>query len=146
MQCQFCVLSCIDFRLQIKNRLFELLRAEYGADAEFDLLTAPGSCHRLVREEEAGKELMLSDLAISVNLHHPEKIVLMQHAECGKYASYMTFDSPEQEREVLIADAKKAMELLQERFPGTQVEVCFAHVRGHGPVEKIERIDCANAV
>lgn len=140
MQCQLSVLSCIDFRLQIKNQLFDLLRAEYGAETEFDLLTAPGSCHRLVREEDAHKELMLSDLAVSVSLHHPETIVLIQHTECGKYASHMTFASPEEERDTLIADAKKAAEILRERFPGTAAHIRIAHVHGHASVERLERI------
>ena len=128
--CDLTVISCIDFRLQRDNGLFRELHAVYGADASFDLLTLPGSCYRLVRESDALRDIVLEDLAVSVSLHQPEVVAIVQHDDCGKYQSVMTFKDRAEEDRVLTRDAHRAAQILKDRFTNVEVQAFIARLLG----------------
>mgnify|MGYP001559925585 CR=1 FL=1 len=143
--CQLTVLTCIDFRLHGAWNLNRCLQELFGSNVSFDLLTMPGACYRLAREgqqmsvpedsclcnegvtEEAALEpedrcsVVLSDLSLSISLHQPESLLLIQHENCGRYQADHEFASLADERRVLMSDLKLAAGILQERFPRLRI-------------------------
>lgn len=142
--CQLTVIRCSDFRHSIGESFSRLIRIEYGDHAVFDEIAVPGASYALAHDPKgvAGR-LVMSYVEALIGLHDPERIVLVPHTECGWYASSgYVFSDEAHERNELISDARRAADVLHERFPRLTVDCLLAHVHGHdSPIERLERID-----
>ncbi len=153
--CQLIVLACTEFCLQGAWNLARFIEREFGKAVKYDLLTVPGACHRLVREDglprllkdgfpddrgwegvteeyllesDDRRTVALDDLGLAIDWHHPDALVLIQHNNCQRYHTTMTFESVAAECQVLAKDLKVAIQIVRERFPKLHVLGCMAHI------------------
>lgn len=118
--CKGALITCEDFRLHQRtngrNYIAELIKT-FGFDC--DLITRGGSVQDIVRPSEAGfKETIIRDLNVSAKLHDADVICLVNHADCGAYASQFKFNSSEEEFAQHKKDLEAAADILKGEYPG----------------------------
>lgn len=127
--CNFSVLTCEDFRLHQRkdgrNYIAEFIKG-LGEDA--DLITRAGGVQDLVRPKNGGyKDSIIRDLNVSVKLHNAKTIVLLNHGDCGAYASF-GFQDKEDELKQHYADLNDAKDIIVKEFPEVEVKLFFAEL------------------
>ncbi|AKX94000.1 carbonic anhydrase [Neomoorella thermoacetica] len=119
-ECQACVLTCMDFRIQ--GPVAAWLR-EKGLAGKYDYLSLPGASRNFLNE---GKLTLVED---SYRLHHIKEVYLIHHEDCG---AYNLGDLPVEEQ---LARQRQDMELaariLKERLPELKVYLAFLYLDGH---------------
>lgn len=131
-----CIVTCIDFRLQ---RAYADFISSRGWLGESDLISVAGCSRDLVKPlKDSDKAALLRQIELSVKLHDPDKIVFLDHQDCGGYAQDGTIPQGLK----LVDDKKrhakygsKVKTLIGALYPGKTVEVYFARL--DGKVEKI---------
>lgn len=106
------VVTCIDFRLQpyIDRWLGENLKPR-----TFDRVAFAGGVKNL--------EIIMGQIDIAVRLHHIEKVVLINHEDCGAYGEAGT---PQKHAE----DLKNATLKIKAQFPDVRVNTYYLHLDG----------------
>ncbi len=106
------VITCIDFRLQeaIDNWIKQNFKPK-----TFDRVAFGGGVKNL--------EAILSQIDISVRLHHIKKVVLINHEDCGAYGQESSLQKHTQ-------DLKTAREKIYEIYPDLIVETYYLHLDG----------------
>lgn len=104
------VIHCIDYR-------FVNLTKDYLAktNLKYDLITYPGASKSIY--------LLFDAIAVSVNLHMPKKIMLIDHEDCGAFG---VENSPRDHSKSL----KRAKELTKVMYPSLPVETYIAKFTG----------------
>jgi carbonic anhydrase len=125
MDCEGVIITCEDFRLHQRcdgrDYVAQFIKS-LGEDC--DLITRGGGVKDLA--EHCGDEgSVLRDCGISVNLHHAERIYLINHQDCGAYGS---FSSPKEEKEKHVEDLEEARNFLSERFPNARIRIYYAEL------------------
>ena len=122
--CEALVLHCIDFRFRksLSKYLIECFPEGY------DLIAVAGGVKRLLTDGTENN-FLLDQLRISNRLHNPEKIVLLQHEDCGAYGGSKAFQDFEIERAFQKQELQKAEDFLKNHF-SQKVEKYFAKLSG----------------
>ncbi len=110
--CEAVIITCIDFRLQdaINNWISE----NYSPNT-FDRVALAGGVKEL--------DTILKQIDISVRLHHINKVVLINHEDCGAYGESGTKEKHSQ-------DLKKAAERTRKSYPNLIVDTYYLHLDG----------------
>ncbi len=120
------VLTCIDFRFVEKERSF--LSQQYPGD-RYDLIALAGASLALVGfPHPAAAETFWDELELSYNLHHIQKVIILDHQDCGAYASQIDPDlSQDAQREYQVHKdyLNQAYWAIRDRYPELSVELYF---------------------
>lgn len=141
--CKGAVLTCEDFRLHQRadgrNYIAELI-SDLGFDC--DLITRGGGVQDLVRPGGEGFEnSILRDLNVSAKLHNADTICLVNHADCGAYASAFNFTSTEEEFEQHKNDLIEAREIIKKEYPDKNYRLFYFSLEpGTGDIFKVTEI------
>lgn len=120
------VLLCIDYRFW--PQALPILEKKYG---DFDLIEIAGSSKNLTSPlEKEDKIALLENIGISVKLHHPHKIILTNHTDCGAYGGSKKFKSHDEEIEFHKEELVKAKKIIEEKFPDLPVETELFTLKG----------------
>lgn len=125
--CTYTVVTCVDWRLHGELGLdpFIQSRADGGNPIRYDLVTTPGCCDCFVHEDSlsiAQREQVMNAIQHSIDLHHPETVILIQHTDCDRYASRGRLPEDRRSQElVLKSDLVKAAFMIKEAFPKVQL-------------------------
>lgn len=126
-----CIITCIDFRLQIAYADFIKSHDLLG---ESDIISLAGCSRDLVKPiEESHKASLLRQLDLSIQLHDPTNIIILDHQDCGGYAQDgiirqgLDLETDKNEHQEW---GKKAVRLLQELYPEKVVTIYFIHLDG----------------
>ena len=112
------VLLCIDYRFW--PEALPLLEAKYGV---FDLIEIAGASKNLVSPlEEEDRVTLLENIGISVKLHHPERLILTNHTDCGAYGGSKKFATHEEELVFHREELRKAKIWAEQKFPELKIE------------------------
>lgn len=117
------VLACIDFRFQpaIKKFLDEELKL-----SSYDLKTDGGAVLQLLSEGEV-KNWILKNFEISFELHNVNRIILINHTDCGAYGGSKKFGEDfNGEKEFHKSELTKAVSLLKDKYPDKLIEAYLA--------------------
>lgn len=121
------VLSCIDYRFVTAERKFlgnKNLREEYDWTALAGAsLAVAGFPH------PSDAEAFWDQLDLSYRLHHINKVIVLDHQDCGAYASLIGANlskNPEQELQVHTDYLSRAYWSIRDRYPNLEVELYFA--------------------
>lgn len=113
-----CIISCIDFRIQ--EAFFDWLKESHKLGVS-DIIEVAGSTRDIAKPIKLeDKDELLRNIEISVVLHNPENIILVDHQDCGGYAQDNTIPKGlEFERDLKehMVFAKIAKKELKEKFP-----------------------------
>ena len=125
--CEALVIHCIDFRFHEAIRDF--LRDKLGIK-NYDLLTIPGAAkHFTAIGSTARREGLLEDIGISVRLHHPKEIILINHADCGAYGGRVACPDEVSEEAMHRAALEEARSVISGQYPGVIVKSYYAGMR-----------------
>lgn len=106
------VVTCIDFRLQ---EAINKWISENFAPKTFDRVAFAGGVKSL--------DTIMSQIDIAHRLHHIEKVVLINHEDCGAYGEAGT---PEKH----VEDLKTAKKKIKEPYPDLEIDPYYLHLDG----------------
>ncbi len=124
-----CVVWCFDERFR------KLLDAfiEHRAFAHPDRIIIAGGAKSLSSPEvESARDFTLGQIQKSLKLHHPKRIILMTHSDCGAYGGLQAFGSKEAELEKHRIELIAARDALASAIDltGIEIEMVFADFEG----------------
>lgn len=125
------VVSCIDFRFQ--DVVQKLLQSE-NLLGGYDLISIAGGSRDFVQPVvEDDKNYVWKELNISLQLHDPEVIVVIDHQDCGGYAQDGTIPSGlsvDEDCEKHVSFLKKLKVELDQKYPDKKKKFIFAKLDG----------------
>jgi carbonic anhydrase len=120
--CEAVVLTCIDFRFW--KETVEFVELELGI-RNFDFPSLPGSAKAI--NESNGEDLAMSCISVPCDLHHVQKIVIVNHQDCGAYGGSTMFSGEsEAEQKFHEGELKKAKEKILAKYPDKEVILVYA--------------------
>jgi carbonic anhydrase len=121
------VLSCIDFRFLTAERYFLSRRNLWG---EYDWTALAGASLAVTGfPHPSDAEAFWDQLDISYRLHHINKVIVIDHQDCGAYAAMIDPNlskNPELELQVHTDYLNRAYWSIRNRYPDIDVELYFA--------------------
>ncbi|MGE0601721.1 MAG: hypothetical protein AB7N24_00675 [Dehalococcoidia bacterium] len=121
--CRALVISCSDFRFVSAQRQ---ARLDFGLENAYDLVARPGGVRQIVLPtSKAAQVTMEEEIALLYKLHDFQRILLMNHMNCGMYQDLAT---PEIEEAVHREHLAKARAILAERYPGLGIETYLSTI------------------
>lgn len=106
------LVTCIDFRLQEAINKWTVKHLQPGS---FDRVAFAGGVQNL--------EIILGQIDISVRLHQIEKVVLINHEDCGAYGAEGTLEQH-------AKDLKNASARIKKQYPNLEVETFYLYLDG----------------
>jgi len=122
------VLSCIDFRFinAEQNFLTETLAGQY------DWTALAGASLALTGFPHPAEAIAFWDqLELSSQLHQIEKVIILDHQDCGAYASFVDADlsqDPTREYQVHQDYLRRAYDAIHQRYPQLEIELYFVRL------------------
>jgi carbonic anhydrase len=126
-QAQALVLSCIDFRF-LASELEFLAMQKLGN--QYDLTALAGASLAVAGfPHKADTVAFWDQLDLSYRLHHINKVIILDHQDCGAYASKFGSELSsdlEREKQVHVDYLNRAYFAIRNRYPDVEVELYFA--------------------
>ena len=136
---KYTALICFDAR---KRHLYDKFREQNGlAETDIDIISTAGGAKKLASPGHDYERLaVFDDIYDSISLHDPDKIILMVHQGCGKYAK--KFDNPDLEREFYLAELNKAADVLEEflRSKSIEKDIILHYASFEEGLHEVERV------
>ncbi|MBU4338110.1 hypothetical protein KKB43_02025 [Patescibacteria group bacterium] len=121
----------MDFRLN--NAIDEWVDKSGLFEGGHDVISLAGSSKVLADGSEELKNNLLSNVAVSTELHQAEKVIICHHSDCGAYAQSYRFNSPSEEKEKQIEDMKKSQSAILKKYPNIKIVLVWAELKDcHG--------------
>lgn len=108
------IVHCMDFRLQ--NAINQFIEQF----APYDEVSIAGAAKKFIGDDVKITEYLLSELRLSHDLHNVNKVILINHHDCGAYGGVASFANLEVEKRQHENDLKQAAKLIAEKL---EVEV-----------------------
>lgn len=125
-EAQACVLLCMDFRF--KDATFEYLKNEMKLDG-LDVIAMAGASKNIADPKElTDYQFTLRQIYLSERLHDIDKIVIVDHSECGAYGSSEFFGGKEKEKKAHAKNLLKSEKLLKKRYPDIEIILLYANL------------------
>jgi hypothetical protein len=123
---QAVALTCIDFRFRKAfQEFFEEQLNLYSIDHKAD---AGGV--KMIVEEGPVRDWILKNFETAVKLHNVNRIILINHQDCGAYGGKEAFASTEEEIKFHEIQLRHAVSVVRSKFPDKQIEAYFASKEG----------------
>ncbi len=130
------VLTCIDFRFITIEQNF--LNQQIGG--QYDLLTLAGASLALTGFPHEAEAITFWDqLELSRQLHHIKKIIILDHQDCGAYATKIDKNlsqDPQREYQVHQQYLQQAKQEIKQRYPQLLVELYFVTLDGKVQIQE----------
>ena len=124
--CQTVVLSCIDFRFWREAVEFcdELLETK-----NYDFPSLPGAAKAI--NESQKDDISLQCISVPFELHDANRIVIINHEDCGAYGGSARFNNPAEEQKFHEKELRQAKEKILNIFPDKEVMLAYARLIGN---------------
>ena len=76
------------------------------------------------------KDLPIEQIEVSIRLHQPKTIVLIQHEDCGAYGGSEKFENLESEKNFQKEELQRAVQALKSEFSDVLAERFFILLSG----------------
>ena len=121
--CEAVVLACIDFRFWRETTKF--VEEELGIKT-YDFPKMPGAA-KAINNCLSEVDVAMKCIGVPCDLHHVQKIVILNHADCGAYGGSAEFNGDlEAEQKFHESELKKAKEKISARHPGKEIILAYA--------------------
>lgn len=142
------VVACIDFRF--RHALHEAIKEAFGIDHYDEIKLAGGAKNCSLPGVEAPasakatadkrREVVRDDVALALEKHRAQRIILLNHENCGKYAAEgYTFGNFPDEKAFHCKELMAAGAWAKKHFPKAEVRLGFVYVTEDEKV-KIEEV------
>ncbi|MDF1498356.1 MAG: carbonic anhydrase [Patescibacteria group bacterium] len=125
--CKNLLIRCMDFRLN--NEVDRWTKESDLFKGGFDVVSVAGASKNLADGSEEIKNSFLKNIAVSVDLHQAERIIIFHHSDCGAYAQSYDFNFLKKEKEKQIEDMKKAREIILEKYPKVEIVLVWGEMK-----------------
>ncbi len=123
-QAKALVLSCIDFRFVDGEKNFLNTKS---LDNSYDWLTLAGASLALAGfPKPAETETFWDHLDLSYRLHHIQKVIILDHQDCGAYATFIDANltqNPQKEEQIHQQYLSQAYQSIKQKYPQLEVEL-----------------------
>jgi len=130
-QAEALILSCIDFRMMEVEQQF---LAQQQLSHRYDWVALAGASLALAGFPHAAEaETFWDQLEISQHLHHINRVIILDHQDCGAYASKVgptLSQDPQQEQQVHATYLNQAYWAITAKYPDLRVELYFLGLDG----------------
>ena len=116
--CKAAIVHCIDFRL---GKAVKKYLEEQNLLGDVDIVSIAGAVKDL--------DYAMKQIDISQRLHNISEVILMNHTDCGAYASDDSRHS---------ADLEVAKQAISEQFPNLKVKKMLAKIQPDQSIEFLE--------
>ncbi len=118
--CEAVVLCCIDFRFW--RETLDFVEQELGLKC-FDFPSLPGGA-KAINEDN---ELALACVFVPCDLHHVNKVVIVNHQDCGAYGGSVKFNGDDEaEQKFHERELKKAKEKIAANYNDKEIILVYA--------------------
>jgi hypothetical protein len=127
--CDAVVLCCIDFRFWKETMKF--VEEELGIKS-YDFPKLPGAA-KSINDCLSEVDVAMKCIGIPCDLHHAQKIVIVNHADCGAYGGSIQFKGDtEAEEKFHEGELRKAKEKILAQYSGKEVILVYAKLVDEG--------------
>ncbi len=138
--CKNLLIRCMDFRLN--KAIEEWIETSGLLKGGHDIISLAGASKVLADGSEEIKNNLLSNVAVSAELHKAEKVIICHHSDCGAYAKSYNFNSPAEEKEKQIEDMQESRNAILKKYPNIKITLVWAELQdSHGEKIDFELID-----
>jgi hypothetical protein len=121
--CEAAVLACIDFRFWKETMRF--VEEELGIKS-YDFPKLPGAA-KAINDCLSEVDVAMKCIGVPCDLHHVEKIIIVNHADCGAYGGSSQFNGDaEAEQKFHEGELKKTKEKILAQYPGKEIILAYA--------------------
>ncbi len=121
---QACALFCMDFRF--KEETLEYLKNKLGMN-DLDVISLAGASLNIANpKNKADYEVVMNQIDLSANLHKIDKIIIIDHADCGAYGGRAAFNSVEEEKDAHVKNLIESKEILNNKYPEKEIVLVYA--------------------
>ncbi|MBI2971937.1 MAG: hypothetical protein HYY37_05950 [Candidatus Aenigmarchaeota archaeon] len=118
------LVTCIDFRFW--EKVSNVVKSLYKIQT-MDIISFPGGVKSIV--DDGVHSPVLENIRLSVTLHSVDKIVLVNHRDCGAYGGSGAFADREGELDTHFNDLEAAKDILHREFPEKEIIISFADMK-----------------
>jgi hypothetical protein len=119
---QAVALTCIDFRFrEALHKFFEDELNLYAVDHKTD-----GGGVKMIVEEGPIREWIFKNFEISFDLHNVNRVILINHQDCGAYGGSASFPNLEEEIKAQEIQLRHGVSAVHAKYPDKQVEAYLA--------------------
>lgn len=119
--CDAVVLCCIDFRFWKETAEFVEKELNIG---NFDFPSLPGAAKAI--NESAEGDMVSQCISVPIDLHHAQKIVIVNHEDCGAYGGSKKFaGDSEAEQKFHEGELRKAKEKIFTKYPDKEIILVY---------------------
>lgn len=122
-ECPLAVIKCVDFRFRESDQEFVAKHLGYK---NFDLYAWPGSAKDVLKNNGFKVSFTEKIVAVSKNLHHVKKLLLLWHWDCESYNGSSNFANANEEEGVYVKDLQTVKEMLIKDVP-QDLEIIMAY-------------------
>jgi len=126
-----CIILCMDFRFQ---ETIQKWIADQGLLGHADEIIVAGAARDIVKPiEPIHKESLLRQIELSVKLHDPDQIIVIDHQDCGGYAQDGTIPnglSEDEDKKMHKEHLETFKGILSEKLPSKQIKSYYATLQG----------------
>ena len=127
--CEAVVLACIDFRFWKETAQF--VEEELGIKS-YDFPKMPGAA-KAINDCQNEVDVPMKCISVPCDLHYAEKIVIVNHADCGAYGGSKEFKGDaEAEQKFHGGELQKAKEKILKFYPGKEIILAYAKLVDEG--------------
>ncbi|PIR66923.1 MAG: hypothetical protein COU51_01300 [Parcubacteria group bacterium CG10_big_fil_rev_8_21_14_0_10_36_14] len=118
------------------DQLFDWLKNEQMVVDTCDEVAVAGSIKDLVRPQNPGEaEFILKQIEISARLHKIERVIIMNHTDCGAYGGKSAFNGDEDEERGHLEDMRKAGEIIKNKWTHLEIMLVLANLNPNGKID-----------
>lgn len=122
--CVAVVLTCIDFRFW--RETIEFIEEKFKIK-DFDFPSLPGSAKAI--NESNGDDVSFKCISVPVELHHTQKIIIVNHEDCGAYGGSEKFNGNSAEEQAFHErELHKAKEKILAKYPDKEVIILYVRL------------------
>lgn len=134
--CTTLLIRCIDFRL---TKPIHTWLESQGLSDQCDVVSWAGSAQNLSNGLDQAQDI-LGQIKLAKKLHQIERVIIMNHGDCGAYGGRSAFDTEDHELSQHRADLNEARKKILAEIPEIQVRLTFAHIHPDTGMVTIEEI------
>jgi len=136
--CEAVVLACIDFRFWKETMKF--VEEKLGIKT-YDFPKMPGAA-KAINDCQGETDVPMQCIGVPCNLHHAQKIVIVNHADCGAYGGSRQFNGDsDAEQKFHEEQLKGAKEKILKYYPNKEVALVYAKLVDEGGNVEFLRAD-----
>jgi hypothetical protein len=126
--CEAALLTCVDFRFW--REAVDFAESELRIK-DFDFPSLPGAAKAI--NECRDNDVSSQCISVPCNLHNAEKIIIVNHADCGAYGGAIKFNGDiEAEQKFHENELQKAKEKILAKYPDKKIILIYAKLVDDG--------------